>query len=59
MKDHGPYRRRYFVSCLNKVFKIPDLESVAIPKKMACNGSSNLWEYSYFKIIQKFAFKYP
>lgn len=44
---------------MNRVYKVPNLESIAIAKLFACGGSQKLWEKSYFGIIQKYAKKFP
>lgn len=57
--DDYIYRRRYLVMSMNKVYRIPNLESIAVAKLFACGGSQKLWQKSYFNIIQKYAKKFP
>lgn len=57
--QYNYYRLRYFTACLNKVYKINNIQSVAFPEKTGCYYFSVLlWKY-YKEIISKFAYKFP
>lgn len=53
-KDGYKARMRYFVSALNKISKIDDLESIAFPYKIGCGAAGGNWSY-YEKFINIFA----
>lgn len=47
-------RQNYFYQCLLKIAKIPDLESIAFPWKIACGAAGGNWNY-YFGVLTNFA----
>lgn len=55
--DSYQKRMKYFISNMNKVYKIKGLESIAFPEKIACDIGSN-WE-KYLEILEKYAKKFP
>lgn len=64
-------RKRYFISCLNKTYKIPNIKSVCMMEKVGLPFGEispklidkqkdkiyRMW-FIYMDIIQKFALKY-
>ena len=46
-------RESYFQSCLNEIFKIKDLESIAFPYKIGCNLAGGNWDH-YLKMLEGF-----
>lgn len=47
-------RLKWMVSCLKKVSKIENLESIAFPYKMGCNLAGGNWNY-YQSLLEKFS----
>lgn len=46
-------RQKSFYICLNKIVKIPDLESIAFPYGIACNLGGGDWKY-YYGVLENF-----
>jgi len=53
-KDGTLAREKYFHQCLLALAKIPDLESVAFPYKIACGAAGGNWDH-YLRTISNFA----
>lgn len=48
-------RRKYFYSCLLRLAKVPDLESVAFPWRVGCGLGGGDWEGYYLGTIRNFS----
>lgn len=52
--DGIPAREKYFYHGLLRLAKVPDLESVAFPWRIACGAAGGDWEH-YLEMINNFA----
>jgi O-acetyl-ADP-ribose deacetylase (regulator of RNase III) len=57
-EETAKMRAGYFLSCLQKIMKIKDLESIAFPWRIGCGIAQGDWDY-YQKIIGIFSNKIP
>jgi len=53
-KDGVKARQRYFRSGLRQIAKIPSLESIAFPYKIACGAAGGDWDI-YYKMLKDFS----
>lgn len=51
-------REKWFENCLEKVSRIKNIKSVAIPYKIGCGLAKGNWD-NYFTIINKWAYSHP
>lgn len=56
--DGANDRIKYFISCLQKIKQIENLESIAFPFGIGCNLAGGDWS-KYYKILKKFAESIP
>lgn len=49
-KDGFLARENYFLNCLRKISKIPDIKSIAFPYRIGCGAAGGNWE-NYEKMI--------
>jgi O-acetyl-ADP-ribose deacetylase (regulator of RNase III) len=54
INDGYSSREKYFISCLNQIAKIENLESIAFPKFIGCGLAGGSWE-RYREFIENFA----
>lgn len=53
-RDGFEARRSYFGACLDKIARIPGLESLAFPYQVGCGAAGGDWA-EYFRLIEKMA----
>jgi hypothetical protein len=56
--DTYEIRERAFETCISKLFKLDDLESLAFPWGIGCGAAGGNWD-NYYKIIDKYSKEHP